>query len=200
MFEGLKKKSPLLTPAEFEALTDGDDKVFQKVFEAYVGLIQFVVGKFRLSSDTKDDIVQEVFVKLYENRRKLTGANTIKAWLCTTARNLCIDQTRRKPTTSFEDAQESGQELAPQAAGPDSAVREAEVILVQELIDKVVEQTGDDTFRLFYSEGMSAKDIAIMKEEAVSTVTTRLSRLRKRFRDEFRQHVEALRAQFPGGN
>ena len=53
-------------------------------------------------------------------------------------------------------------------------------------------RNSEETLRQFYAEGLSTKEIARRNGEAVSTVTTRLSRLRARFKDEFRRHIENL--------
>jgi hypothetical protein len=75
----------------------------------------------------------------------------------------------------------------------DSLLHELELSLLSKYIDDFVHSTGDDTFRLFYRDGLSAKAIAEKKGETVGTITSRLSRQRKRFKDDFRASMLQLR-------
>ena len=67
-------------------------------------------------------------------------------------------------------------------------------MLVGRLIEEVCGETGDDTLRRFYVEGATARQIAEQRGEAVGSITNRLSRLRKRFGDRFKRHIDELRA------
>lgn len=61
--------------------------------------------------ETAEDITQETFLRYFERYRFSTPEQTLKC-LYTIARNLCIDEYRRRPTAPLEEslAEDSGEE------------------------------------------------------------------------------------------
>ena len=58
--------------------------------------------KWTKSEPTSKDIVQEVFEKLWKNRKKVE-AEKVKSWLFTTAHNLLVNYSKKKKMLSRED-------------------------------------------------------------------------------------------------
>jgi RNA polymerase sigma factor (sigma-70 family) len=81
------------------------DMSLREIYEAHVGLIQFVLRSFRLSEEERDDLIQEVFLRLHPSKDRIDPAK-IKGFLSITARNLAIDKDRqsRKTASVGEDA------------------------------------------------------------------------------------------------
>ena len=131
----------------------------------------------------------------------------IKSWLCTTARNLALDKIRRKQVeqkyvdklveseTYYQEAGKS-HKLAEESMLTNSLLHELEIDLLGDLIDQLCKDINDDTFCLFYREGLSAKDIASRKNIAISTVTNRLSRIRKKFSESFELSIRQLQESY----
>lgn len=44
---------------------------FREVYEAHVGLVQFVLRSFRLSEEERDELVQEVFLRLLQSMDRI---------------------------------------------------------------------------------------------------------------------------------
>lgn len=182
-----------LSEEEFASLQRNDRVVFRRVFQQYIGLIQYVVRRCGADAAMSDDIVQETFLRLLLRAKEIKQPSALKAWLATTARNLTLDERRRRKNLVTADNDN--------ADNPDTTLEslqhELDVALVGELIQAVSQECGDSTFSDFYLHGQSAKEIAAAKGEAISTVTTRLSRLRNRFQERFRLHLQALRNGLP---
>ncbi len=57
-------------------------------------------------TDEAEDVVQDIFVKLWQMRQKLPPTGQLEAFVLTATRNLCIDRIRsRHETASDEDGQ-----------------------------------------------------------------------------------------------
>jgi RNA polymerase sigma-70 factor (ECF subfamily) len=180
---------------DFAGLVRGDQAAFRAYYDAYADLILFVARRFGLAPAAADDVLQETFYRLFRKARTIEGASKVKPWLVTTARRLVIDQLRksgREAPMAAGDARERA-DLATGGDGQESLEREVELKAVADLVAEIAETPGGETFRAFYVEGLTAKAIASRNGEAVSTVTTRLSRLRRRFSERFREHLSALR-------
>lgn len=188
--------SDCLAADDLQRLRSGDRTAFRRIYDAYAGLLLYVVRRHGLSDEEADEVMQETFLKLHQRANDVRDPARLKAWLVSLARNLAVDRLRSKK----RQAQSTSQDVLEEAHIPlwqndDSAAREAELLLVKELVERLARAPGGETFRLFYVEGHSAKKIAAENGEAISTVTTRLSRLRDRFRTELREHIETLRNQ-----
>ena len=176
-------------------LIRGDREAFRRIYNAYAGLLRFVIRRHGLSHEEAEEVMQDTFLKLFERASEIHDGARLKSWLVATARHQTIDRLRAKKRHAkgvepgvLENAHE------PLWQSSESITRESELLLVGKLVDRIAQCPGGETFRLFYVEGLSAKVIATKNGEAISTVTTRLSRLRERFRDELRLHIEALRS------
>ena len=72
----------------------------------------FSFAFFRVGSyEVAQDIVQEVFIKFYENSRYLSAANNVKAYLLKTVSNACIDYIRKNAKIQFVAIEHLANEL-----------------------------------------------------------------------------------------
>ena len=173
----------------------GDSSAFQAVYDQYVGLVQFVVDRCGVAPEDRDELVQETFLRLHQKAGTIREATKVKSWLTVTARNLTLDRLRKASRQKTDAAGEETDGIAdPHATqSKESAARELELAIVGDLIAKIAETPGGETFRLFYVEGWSNRQIAEHNGEALSTVTTRLSRMRTKFKEELKQRIEESR-------
>ena len=62
----------------------------------------FIFAFFRVGSyEAAQDIVQDVFIRFYENSRRLSAANNVKAYLYKTISNACTDYLRKNAKIQF---------------------------------------------------------------------------------------------------
>jgi len=184
----------VLTKEEFSSLKKGDAVVFRKVYEAYFGLILYVANRCGLPSAEARDVVQDTFLKLHEKAVGLQNVDGLKSWLVITAKNQALDILKRHKIQQqkLQRAHNQANEEMVVDDSNQSEWHELQVLVVRKLIEEISESTGDDSFRLFYIEGKSAKEIAQLNNEPISTVTNRISRTRLRFKDKFKRHLESL--------
>ncbi|MDQ3234685.1 MAG: sigma-70 family RNA polymerase sigma factor [Pseudobdellovibrionaceae bacterium] len=188
----LMANDQLLSEQEFQLLQKGHEPSFQKVYEAYYGLIQYIIQRCGVDHEEKRDLIQETFLKLHTKAHEIKDAAAIKPWLVSCARHLAVDYQRRKKfiPLSDPDANHAVSQRADESQTQHN--HELEVRLVGHLIQEVCAQEQDDTLKLFYIDGLKAREIAELRGEAVSTITTRLGRLRQKFRHVFEQRLERL--------
>lgn len=172
-----------------------NEAAFKRIYDKYVGLIQYVVSRCGAKDGEVDEIVQEVFLRFFKSADRIQGAAKLKYWLVTTARNLVIDEYRKVKNLKVEDRELDDLEASSEKRR--HSMRQLEIELLAKLIEGVSETDGADDLKLFYVDGLSTKEIAEKKGEGVSTVTTRLTRLRRKFGDHFKEHIEELRATAP---
>jgi RNA polymerase sigma-70 factor (family 1) len=73
------------------SLKDGDENFYRDLFLTYYAPLTAFASKYVSDSDSAKDIVQSVFVKLFEKRHSLSIDESIKSYLYKTVSNACIN-------------------------------------------------------------------------------------------------------------
>lgn len=81
--------------ALIEAFQEGDDFAFVALYNRYKEPVYAYCLKMMLDRDMALDVMQETFLRIYENRDRLLNTGSFKAWTFTIARNQCLNQFRR---------------------------------------------------------------------------------------------------------
>lgn len=91
--KGMSNKVDIKT---LEALKDGDHKAFETVFIAYYNKTKaFIYGYLKSESDA-EELAEDLFVSLWENRKKINTAKSFSSYLHTIARNTAINFLKHK--------------------------------------------------------------------------------------------------------
>ena len=78
-----------------EAFQTGDDFAFVSLYNRYKDAVYAFCVKMLLNKELAQDVTQDTFLRIYENRERLLKTDSFKAWLFTIARNQCLNQLRR---------------------------------------------------------------------------------------------------------
>ena len=86
----------MVHPSSFEKIKNGDRTAFEEVFRQYYeGIHRFIWGYVQ-SKAVAEELTQDVFLSVWENRKQITIKKSIKAYLFRAARNKSIDWLRHK--------------------------------------------------------------------------------------------------------
>jgi len=133
-----------------------------------------------------EDVAQDAFLALYRHLNQVPTA-AFRPWLFRVARNLCLDQLRRRKfkMSLFRDIQkDDDQSFTPEdqrTLRPDAVAESREA---QEAIEQAISELPTkfrEAFLLCEVEGMSYEVAAAVMGCPVKTVSTRLFRARQRF-------------------
>lgn len=189
--------------AEREAVTDdslalaahsGDDRAFEELFQRHKRRVARVAGRFFAERGRVEEIIQEVFVKVYFalGDYKPDASASFSAWVSRIAVNACYDQlrkTRRRPEGALapEDA-----ELVEQRARLRGETKSAETALIsRDLAAKLLARIKPEdrvVLTLLDAEEMSVSEIAQVMGWTASKVKVRAHRARaalRRVLDQF---------------
>jgi len=124
--------------------------------------------------EVAEDLFQETWVRVLERGRQYDGRRDFTGWLFTIARNLFVDQQRRRQPRSEDPA-----ELATAATGQPSALELAMQHEQSEQILAGMEQLSAEyreALSLRFQEGMSLEEIAGVTGAPLGTVKSRIYR------------------------
>jgi RNA polymerase sigma factor (sigma-70 family) len=170
----------------------GDRQAFRQLYDAHVGFVQFIAGRFGFRGPEADDLVQEVFLVFYQSLSSIRDFGAIRAWLARTTKHRAIDCIRRRQRQPTNPAGDQLESIPDTYSAEEMIAREIDRLAAEQWLTEIANEPGGEVFKMFYVDGRSAREIALTTGEAVGTITARLSRLRQRFRSRLERTIEEL--------
>lgn len=152
-------------------LQNGDEEAFAQLFYAYKDKLHgFLLGITR-SEQLAEDLVQDVFLKIWQNRSSVSDVDNFNAYIYGIARNQVIDSLRRfaRETYALDQLAESTS-FATEGNTPLNALENKEI---QEKIHEAVRQLPPQqqkVYILYKEEGLKTEDVAEQMNLSVSTI------------------------------
>ena len=145
------------------------------------------------NADAANDIVQDVFIKVWKNISKFDPQKNFKTWLLTIAKNTALDAIKKKKAVLFSKIEEGETDLdsflAPYVDGPDLPDELLAKKQTKADLERVLQQLSP-TYRsvllLRYTEHLKFREIADTLQEPIDTIKSKhrraLIQLRKLLR------------------
>lgn len=139
-------------------------------------------NRFMKDLDDAKDVVQEIYVKLWNMRSDLDKYNSVEALAMRMTRNLCLDKIKLKKTVSLNSVvrEESTDELKEEDKLNDQKLAIRRVKQTIEMLD----EPQKSIIQLRDIEGYEYGEIAQILNMNVNTVRVSLSRARKKVREQ----------------
>lgn len=129
----------------------------------------FSFAFFRVGSyEVAQDIVQEVFIKFYENSRHLSAANNVKAYLLKTVSNACTDYLRKNGKIQFVAIEHFVNELT----NEDEERCISEYLRIDDILGNLPVDQGE-ILRLKFVDSLNFVEISELLDVNVNTVKSR---------------------------
>lgn len=163
-----------------DKIKGGDEVAAKELIDRYYAAILRYCGWHCAVPGKAEDLTQETFFRLFQSLPGYRGRKKFKAYLYTIANRLCIDESRKKPFYSLEDAEEiaSGRNEIVQAEQREE-IRRLLGVLSEEQREAVILRFGQE---LGFSE--IAKVMGCGMRTAQSRVRNALRIMKKEFGDE----------------
>jgi RNA polymerase sigma-70 factor (ECF subfamily) len=171
-----------------KSVQKGDDEAFSILVNRYQNKIERYGNKFLRNNQDIEDVVQEVFIKAYQNINSFDSRRKFSPWLYRIAHNEFINHIKKKdrePIRFFDP--DVIFPFFPSAKKTDDLVRDEEVKQGLEKNLKNIDSKYREVLILYYFQDMSYEEISDILEVPVSTVGVRLNRGRKKLREEYEQ-------------
>jgi len=177
-------------------IKDGDNRAFDILFRKYYLRLFAFAQKFIQDEDLSKDIVQEVFITVWEKRATIKNI-AIEAFLYKMVRNHCLNYIRnlkvfQNKTVKLENASKL-EELYRIAIVKDEPYYLIEAELKQEIenVLKKLPETCRTVFELSRTEGLMNKEIAERMNFSVKNVEKNISQALKAFNGYFEKKIYA---------
>lgn len=172
-----------------DELQKGNERAFDTIFKLYYkSLCQFSYS-FIKDQDTAENLVQEVFAKLWEKRHNITNVDNLLSYLMRMVRNQSIDFLRKEKTNSktynklrLENSENTTEEQILKNEFEEKLLRS--IMNLPERCRTAMEMSRFD--------GFSNKEIAQKMEISVKGVEALIGRSLKLLRSELQEFLPSL--------
>jgi RNA polymerase sigma-70 factor (ECF subfamily) len=156
-----------------KGLRSGRERAYEQLFADYYKPLSLFALRYVIDLETAKEIVQDLFVALYENRKSLLITNSLKSYLYQSVRNRCLNhlkhiQVDRRHMENLKLNQELSEDLE---ANIEKGELEARIFqIVSDLPPRC-----QDIFKKSRVKGMKNKEIAEHLDISIRTVETQIS-------------------------
>ena len=167
-----------------------DAVAFNVLFKRYERYVHGLI--FQMAPDwtnSREDLAQEVFIRVWRSISTLRNANAFKGWLNQLITNLFYDELRKRPRFGIvsmdepynsDDEQGGTRDIADHNNTPDELAHRNEIMVkVNEAIDTLPEQFKN-VIILRELHGLPYEEIATLTKTEVGTVKSRIARARRK--------------------
>jgi RNA polymerase sigma-70 factor (ECF subfamily) len=160
----------------------GTKKAFESIIEGHQRLVSHIVFRMIQNASDREDVCQDVFLKVYQNLRGFQFEAKLSTWIARIAYNTCLNYLEKKRVPLFDDLtseEKTIETVSDCSVRPDEIVEGREVFsLLQNEIEKMPVHYRT-IVTLYHLDQMSYKEIGEMMELPEGTVKSYLFRARR---------------------
>lgn len=174
-----------------ENILTGNPEEFSILINKYKKLVSHIVFRLISNQDERDELGQEIFIKIYQNLKSFQFQSKLSTWIGRIAYNCCLNYLRKKRIPLYEDYvaleddknRVSINDAKSHIKLPDENVNQSMVsfFLNQEINKLPIQYRKIITF--FHLDNMSIKEISEIMKLPEGTVKSYLFRSRKLLKD-----------------
>ena len=156
-------------------LKKGNVRAFDKLFEKYSRKLYYFAIGYLKSEEDAEEIVQDIFVKIWENRNELNELLSFNSYLFTIAKNTMLNRIRKKVN------EQNYKEYLKNCSTIEHNSTMNEVIFadLERFTDKAIEKLPPRRRQIYVlsrKEGLTYKEIAAQMEISKKTVEIQMSK------------------------
>jgi RNA polymerase sigma-70 factor (ECF subfamily) len=174
-----------------DQIAQGDEPAFRKVFEAYRKPLYAYIIYLIKSEVLADEIIQDVFLRVWLNRSMLPGVRSFRAWLFTIAKNRIIDVIKLRAKEALLIETTPDQVFNCEA---EDRIREKEFA---SLLHEAISQLSPKQqliYELSREKGLKLNEIAVKLNLSSNTVKSHLMRALRTIRKYVQPHLHTILA------
>jgi len=156
--------------AEFD-----DEAAFGELFKLYYSRLLLFTEAILKSREPAEEAVEDVFLKLWENRKVLTAISNVNYYLLVAAKHKALDyleKMKRQATISLDEVEVTFGDIA---VNPENTLISAESVRIIQTIINDLPPRCKLMFRLVKEDGLKYREVADLLNVSIKTVETQIS-------------------------
>jgi len=173
---------------EFAPIASGDRTAFEQLFRTHYGPLCAFAVQYVKDGDQAEDLVQDLFFRLWQDRERTSVTTSLKAYLFTAVRNRCLNAVKSQGRVRSLN-EEVDDRMEDDERGEDEHT--ARIARVQAAIAALPAERRK-VFRLSRYEGLKYLEIAERLGISVKTVENQMGKALKTLREELADLLPVL--------
>ncbi|TRX66476.1 RNA polymerase sigma-70 factor [Carboxylicivirga sp. M1479] len=166
----------------------GDKNAFELVFNNYYAHLVLLAQKYLKDKDLSESIVQSVFVKMWENRKKVE-IRSLRGFLVVAVRNRCTNELKHQQVVrEFEKVHDDQNEAVWMTFNENVYLQH-----INKVIDELPEQRKK-IFKMSRMDGLKYREIAAKLNISPKTVEVQMGKALKYLREQLQPLKKQLLA------
>ncbi|TKC58502.1 RNA polymerase sigma-70 factor [Pedobacter hiemivivus] len=163
-----------------DKMSRGDEDAFQMLYKRYSGKVYNIALRYQKSAFLAQDIIQDIFLKIWQNREKLAEVDNFPGWLTTITRNHLFTQLRKQIPQLSIDEIEMDPTVDVRQDHHDVDVRELELLITEAIA--ALSPRQKEIYCLSRFENLSHKQIAAQLNISYDVTREHMSKALKSIR------------------
>ena len=156
--------------AEFD-----DEVAFGELFKLYYSRLLLFTEAILKSREPAEEAVEDVFLKLWENRKVLTAISNVNYYLLVAAKHKALDYLEKSKKQAVIGLDDVEVEFGSIAVNPENTLISAENVRIIQTIINDLPPRCKLMFRLVKEDGLKYREVADLLNVSVKTVETQIS-------------------------
>ena len=171
----------------FEKIKSGDEKAFEALFRQYYPHLCLYATQILGNPSAAEEIVQELFVRLWEKREETEIETSLKNYLFRSVKNHCLNLIKHNQIKN----KYSQKILAENESFSAENDFESQTELFRKIEESIAElpEKRQKIFRLSRQEGLKYREIAEKMKISIKTVETQMGLAIKTLREKLRDFL-----------
>jgi len=170
----------------FYRIKEGDEKAFEALFRDYYPFLCMYCTRLLKDASAAEEIVQELFVRLWEKRSQTIIDTSVKNYLFRAVKNHCLNYIKHSHIKN-----EYNRKMLEASELSSFETEEPDTDLIK-IIDESIASLPDkrrEIFRLNREEGLKYREIAEKLNISIKTVETQMGLALKTLREKLRDFL-----------
>ena len=172
----------------------GDQQAYKELFTGLYGYLYHFAWSFVKSKELSEEIVSDVFIRVWEKRKALSGIKNLKVYLYVATRNIALNYLDKQKRTNFADIEEYSGNLKSSYSDPEQLLITSDMMLLIRTAILQLPPRCRMVFKLVKEDRMRYKEVAEVLHISVKTVENQvaiaLSKLGNAVKFDIRKSVQ----------
>lgn len=183
------KKDKITDKELMELIQSGDEKAFTELVARYQDRLLNFVGRIVIDQETAEELIQETFLRIFNQKHSYTPEFAVSTWIYTIALNLARSELRKRKLRRFLSLDFLKEESDIEIPDKTSFTGGSLAPILQKAIDSLPEDYKT-AFVLCDIQRLPYQQIAEILRVPVGTVKSRINRARAMLRDKLKPYKE----------
>ncbi|MBU1558043.1 sigma-70 family RNA polymerase sigma factor [Patescibacteria group bacterium] len=158
-------------------------------------IFRYVKRITNVREDDLYDILQDIFIKVYENLNGYDSDLSFSSWIYRIAHNQVIDNHRKDKARPHGNSIDVDEAVLQNIANDFDILKEASLEYNKKYIEKALnslDENNKEVLILRFFEEKDYKEISDILKKPMGTVATLINRAKKQFKENYKQYVQNI--------